>query len=77
MSNVDDEHDPEGTTIAFERAQVTALLRHAQLEAAALGAALERVEDADYGVCRTCAGFIGIERLLALPAAQQCIRCAR
>jgi DnaK suppressor protein len=25
MSNVDDEHDPEGTTIAFERSQVSAL----------------------------------------------------
>ncbi|MEU8610701.1 DnaK-like suppressor protein, partial [Actinoplanes sp. NPDC048791] len=25
-SNADDEHDPEGSTIAFERAQLTALL---------------------------------------------------
>ena len=25
-SNIDDEHDPEGSTVAFERAQVAALL---------------------------------------------------
>src|SRR6188768_1925072 len=29
-SNADDEHDPEGATIAFERAQVEALVRDAE-----------------------------------------------
>ncbi len=29
-ANADDEHDPEGATIAFERAQVAALVRQVQ-----------------------------------------------
>lgn len=29
-TNADDEHDPEGATIAFERSQVQALLRQAR-----------------------------------------------
>ena len=29
-TNADDEHDPEGATIAFERSQVAALVRHAR-----------------------------------------------
>ena len=45
-SNADDEHDPEGATIAFERSQVDALLRAAerQLEEvdAAVGAGARR-----------------------------------
>ena len=32
LSNTDDEHDPEGTTIAFERAPVSALLSQALLD---------------------------------------------
>jgi RNA polymerase-binding transcription factor DksA len=76
MSNVDDEHDPEGSTIAFERAQVTALLRQARADAADLRATLERVDEDGYGSCAHCHEFIGVERLLALPAATRCIRCA-
>ena len=30
LTSTDDEHDPEGATIAYERAQATALLRQAQ-----------------------------------------------
>ena len=41
-TNADDEHDPEGATIAFERSQIEALVRQAQLHLAA-GAA-DRVE---------------------------------
>ncbi|MFZ4721138.1 MAG: TraR/DksA family transcriptional regulator [Ilumatobacteraceae bacterium] len=77
-ANTDDEHDPEGTTIAFERSQVSALLRQTEDDRAALRATLERVEgDPSYGVCEVCRGFIGVERLLALPAASKCIACAR
>ncbi len=76
MSNVDDEHDPEGSTIAFERAQVAALLEQAKLDQHALAAMLARVEQDDYGTCSICTEFIGVERLMALPAATSCIRCA-
>ncbi len=76
QSNVDDEHDPEGTTIAFERQQVAALLRQAQSDREALLLARDRIEQPGYGVCEYCTGFIGLERLLALPSATRCISCA-
>jgi RNA polymerase-binding transcription factor DksA len=78
QANTDDEHDPEGTTIAFERSQVSALLRQSRDDRDALRATLDRVDDdSGYGVCTECRGFIGIDRLLALPAATKCISCAR
>ena len=77
MSNVDDEHDPEGTTIAFERSQVSALHSQAVRDAAALQQNLADVDDKDFGACEQCRGLIGFERLVALPATRRCVRCAR
>lgn len=77
QANTDDEHDPEGTTIAFERSQVSALLNQGRDDRAALHLALDRLDDdSGYGVCIDCRAFIGVDRLLALPAATRCIRCA-
>ena len=73
----DDEHDPEGHTIAFERQQVAALLRDARIRLDELDAALARVEDGTYGACATCGRPIGDERLHALPGTTHCIDCAR
>ena len=72
----DDEHDPEGATIAFERAQVAALLDEARAELTALDRADERITAGTYGTCTRCAGPIGEGRLTALPAATVCVRCA-
>jgi DnaK suppressor protein len=76
-SNADDEHDPEGATIAFERQQVVALLEQAQRRLADVDAAIARREAGDYGRCETCGRPIGAERLAARPAARTCIDCAR
>jgi DnaK suppressor protein len=76
QSNVDDEHDPEGTTIAFERQQVAALLRQALHDREHMVHAREQVEQPGFGVCEYCKGFIGVERLMALPAAVRCVSCA-
>jgi DnaK suppressor protein len=76
LTSTDDEHDPEGATIAFERSQVTSLLRQAGSDRAALRETLDRLDDAAYGTCELCAEFIGVERLLALPSTQRCIKCA-
>lgn len=38
--------------------------------------ALQRLDDGVYGVCTECKGKISQERLLALPFARTCIRCA-
>jgi RNA polymerase-binding transcription factor DksA len=72
----DDEHDPEGATVAFERAQVAALLRQAQDELLRLDLALERVKVGTYGRCERCGQMISDGRLEALPAAATCIDCA-
>jgi len=76
-SNADDEHDPEGATIAFERQQVVALLASARRRLADVEAALERRAAGGYGVCESCGGPIAPERLAARPAARTCITCAR
>ena len=47
----DDEHDAEGATIAFERAQAMALLEETRIQVEALDTALARVEHGSYGVC--------------------------
>lgn len=73
----DDEHDPDGSTIAFERQQVVALLDSARAQLAALDDALARVADGTYGTCESCGGPIARERLEAIPGARTCISCAR
>jgi DnaK suppressor protein len=75
-TNADDEHDPEGTTIAFERSQIGALVRQVRHHVAEVDAALARVEAGTYGVCGVCGSAIGDARLEALPAARLCIACA-
>ncbi|MCA1007346.1 TraR/DksA C4-type zinc finger protein [Rhodococcus hoagii] len=72
----DDEHDPEGSTIAFERAQVAALLSDARHDLDELDAAAQRLENGTYGVCARCGKPISEARLDALPAARTCIACA-
>src|SRR4051812_20200649 len=62
-SNADDEHDPEGATIAFERAQLTAVLDATRGRLADLDAALRRVDEGSYGVCERCGLPIPAERL--------------
>lgn len=75
-SNADDEHDPEGATIGFERAQLTALLAGARQRIADVDDALRRVDEATYGVCERCGQPIGDERLAARPFARFCMACA-
>ncbi|MGT2526510.1 TraR/DksA family transcriptional regulator [Streptomyces nojiriensis] len=73
---VDDEHDPEGGTTAFERAHVAALMAQAREHLEELDRALERLERGRYGRCERCGGLIPSERLEIRPAATTCVRCA-
>lgn len=75
-SNADDEHDPEGATIGFERAQLTAVLAAARERLAAIDLALARLDAGAYGACERCGAPIGDERLAALPATTRCVACA-
>jgi RNA polymerase-binding transcription factor DksA len=74
-ANSDDEHDPEGSTIAFERARVSALLSQARTYLEELERAQSRVAAAAYGVCEQCGAAIPPERLAALPTARTCVQC--
>ena len=76
-SNADDEHDPEGATIAFERAQLDASITELRAQVAELDAALERVAAGTHGICEVCGLPIPPERLEARPAARTHVHCAR
>jgi RNA polymerase-binding protein DksA len=75
-SNADDEHYPEGATIAFERSQVGALIRQAREGLVEIDAALARLDAGVYGVCERCGRPIGEGRLEARPVARLCMDCA-
>lgn len=75
-ANVDDEHDPEGSTIAYERSQLDAVRRSALDRAADAEAALARFADGTFGRCERCSARIGEARLEARPTARLCIACA-
>lgn len=75
-TNADDEHDPEGATIAFERSQVGALVRQAEAHLAEIDGALARVDAGTYGVCAACGRAIPPERLEVRPTATTCVGCA-
>ncbi len=75
-TNADDEHDPEGATIAFEREQVGALVRRAEQRLTEIADALARLDEGTYGGCARCGGPIAAERLEVRPTATTCVGCA-
>lgn len=72
----DDEHDPEGATIAYERARAGALIRQAEDHLGEIRLALARLHDGTYGTCERCGADIAAERLTARPAVRTCVSCA-
>jgi DnaK suppressor protein len=75
-ANADDEHDPEGATMAFEREHVASLLDQTRDQLSRVEAALHRLEEGSYGVCQRCGQQIAAGRLEARPTATLCIACA-
>lgn len=73
---LDDEHDPDGATVAFERALVSSLLGQAQRDLADLEEALDRLDAGSYGDCERCGRQILLERLRARPTTRTCVACA-
>ena len=72
----DDEHDPEGATIAYERERTKALIEQWDVHLGEIARALERLEAGTYGTCTQCGESIGAERLRARPVVGTCIACA-
>jgi RNA polymerase-binding transcription factor DksA len=72
----DDEHDPEGSTIAYERSRTKALIEQADAHLDEIVHALERLEAGHFGFCAECGGRIADERIRARPVVRTCIACA-
>jgi DnaK suppressor protein len=75
-AGADDEHDPEGSSTAFDRQHVAALISQAEDQLAQIARAEQRLDDGSYGICVRCGRPVGAERLAARPAAAMCIGCA-
>ena len=72
----DDEHDPEGSSTAFDRQHVAALIVRARDHLAEVARAVARLEAGSYGTCERCGRQISAGRLAARPATTTCITCA-
>jgi DnaK suppressor protein len=74
--NSDDEHDPEGATLAFERSQAATLLEQSKDRLEAIAEALTRLDNGTFGICTGCGKPIAQARLEIRPYAAQCVDCA-
>lgn len=72
----DDEHDVEGSSIAFERERVRALLALAEARLTAIDGMAEDDSSATGRTCEQCGDLIGEERMLAVPGTRRCVSCA-
>jgi DnaK suppressor protein len=72
----DDEHDPEGPTLAFERSQASAVLGNARRHLQGIEDALGRVDGEEFGICVGCGERIPFARLEVRPYARYCVACA-
>jgi RNA polymerase-binding transcription factor DksA len=73
----DDEHDPEGSTLAEDWSRTIGLNADARRQLDDVDAALTRIANGTYGRCEVCDRVIPAERLRARPAATTCVVHAR
>ena len=76
VDNADDEHDPEGSTLASDWSQLSGLRAEALAQLREADEALERVAAGTYGTCIRCGRQIPAARLAVRPAATTCVGCA-
>jgi len=75
-SDADDEHDPEGSTVSWERAVAAASLDAARDHLRDVEAALARVGAGWDGACAGCGRSIPVARLAVRPQTDRCVSCA-
>lgn len=75
-ADTDDEHDPEGSTISWDRAVSAATAESARRRLADVDVALARVDAGWDGRCAGCGVPIPVERLAVRPQADRCVACA-
>jgi DnaK suppressor protein len=74
--NSDDEHDPEGATLAFERSQAATLLDQSRARLQDIAEAVTRLDNGEFGICVDCGTPIAEARLEIRPYAARCVDCA-
>ncbi|WIB59685.1 TraR/DksA C4-type zinc finger protein [Curtobacterium sp. MCLR17_007] len=72
-ANTDDEHDPEGATLAWERGSLGAVRDDARRRVQQVDAALARLDKGTYGMCVVGGEPIPEARLAAVPWAATCV----
>jgi RNA polymerase-binding protein DksA len=72
-----DNHPGDIATATFDREMASTLEENSTHVLTEIDAALCRIEEGTYGVCKRCGNSIGEERLEALPWATLCIDCKR
>jgi DnaK suppressor protein len=72
-ANSDEEHDPEGATLAWERGSLGAVRADAQRRLQLVDAALARLDAGTYGRCAVGGEPIAEARLRAIPWAATCV----
>ncbi len=72
-ANSDDEHDPEGATLAWERGSLGAVRDAARQRIEQVDAALARLDAGTYGTCAVGGEPIPAARLAAVPWAATCV----
>lgn len=75
-STSDDEHDPEGVTLAEEWSRLAGMRDGLEDELRSIQGALIRLDAGEYGVCTVCGTDIPVERLEVRPFTDRCVRCA-
>jgi len=68
-------HLADDATATYQQEENLAVKQHLNRELQAVDAALRRMREGTYGVCESCGGPIGRERLQALPTATLCMAC--
>ena len=72
-----DNHLADTASVTLDREIDYTLEENSEQVLAAIDAALERIQQGTFGICRTCGQPIAPERLEAMPWATQCIDCKR
>lgn len=71
-----DQHAADSGNEMYEREKDLGLRADALDTLGRIEAAMLRIESGEYGVCRSCGRPIGVERLKAIPFAEECVACA-
>jgi DnaK suppressor protein len=67
--------DPSARWSDYEAA-LDPISEQVRRELADIDAALMRIAEGNYGVCQSCSGPMGLQRLRALPEARYCLGCS-